>query len=267
MHLFRRFILFLCFLWPAVSSFADERDKLPAAQELLDACIGTLPDIPLLVTGQLQSRSKDGDIEQKINVEMLLDWQAHPPTARYTLRDAFGVTLEHLSITWHEGEAPEYRYFTGDPLAAAPLPELSAPVRGTDISWMDLSLSFLWWPGGRTVGAEEVRSRACYVVDVPAPTNAFFGCTGARLWIDPGVGIMLRADAYDEAGVIMRRMEVKSFKKINSRWVIQNIEIESFPSRHRTVLRVRDVQDRTRKDFIKEDEGGEDIAPVAPVEL
>ncbi|HEY8241421.1 MAG TPA: outer membrane lipoprotein-sorting protein [Kiritimatiellia bacterium] len=258
-------MLLLCLFSAAPALAGHEGSSLPPAQELLDGCIATLPDIPLLIQGQLQSKNSDGDIEEKINVEMLLDWQAQPPTARYTLRDAFGAALEHLAVTWNPGAGPEYRYFVGDPLAATAVPELSAPVRGTDISWMDLSLSFLWWPDGTTVGAEEVRSRACYVVDAPAPGGVFAGCKGARLWIDPQIHILLRADAYGTDGNVMRRMEVKSFKKINGRWVIQNIEIESYPSRHRTVLRVRDVQDRTRKSFIREDAGGEDVESVEPV--
>lgn len=272
------FRVLLCFSWPFLSVAADV-SKLPAAQELLDGCIGTLPDIPLVITGQLQSKSKDGDIEAKINVEMLLDWQAEPPTARYTLRDNFGHALEHLSVTWPAqsasrngagelpDETPEYRYFQGDPLVAAPLPVLSDPVRGTDISWMDLSLSFLWWPGGKTVGAEELRSRTCYVLEIPAPPGSFGGCSKVRMWIDPQIHIMLRADAYDGDGTFVRRMDVKGFKKINGRWVIQHVEVESYPSRHRTVLRVRDVQDRERKSYLREDAGsdGEEVEGVAPM--
>ena len=51
----------------------------------------------------------------------------------------------------------------------------------------------------------------------------------------------------------------------NSRWIIQNIEIERYPSRHRNVLRVRDVQDRTRRSYIREDAGGDEVEGVAPV--
>ena len=261
------FVSLCASLWLPNQARAADDSKLPPAQELLDSCIGALPDIPLVITGELQAKNQDGDIEFKLNVEMLLDWQAKPPTARYTLRDSFGHTLEHLSVTWQPSQAPEYRYFQGDPLVAAPVPVLSAPVRNTDISWMDLSLSFLWWPGGRTVGAEEIRSRTCYVIEIPAPSGAFGGCSKVRLWIDPQIHIMLRADVYDTAGTLMRRMDVKGFKKINGRWVIQHIEIESYPSRHETVLRVRDVQDHTRKSYMHDDAGagGEEVEGVTPV--
>jgi hypothetical protein len=246
-------------LWiaPACSRAAE---NLPAAHDLLGGCIGALPDIPLLVTGELQSRSADGDLEKKIGVEMLLDWQADPPTARYTTRDAFGHTLEHLAITWPADQAPEYRFLKGDPLQAAPPPDLSGPVAGTDIGWNDLSLSFLWRTDGTTIGAEDVRGRACFVVDLPG-SNA-----QTRLWIDPRIPILLRAETFNN-GERTRRMDVKGFKKINDRWVIHNVEVERFQPNHKTILRVRDVQDRSRKDYIKVDDApAEDAPPVQGVD-
>ena len=262
--------------WPGALRAAKD-PALPDAPTLLRSCIAALPDIPLLVTGELQSRPKDGEIEKRVRVEMLLDWQATPPQARYTIRDAFGKARDHLSITWHDGQDVEYRYFKGDPLESAPLPILSEPIEGTDISWMDLSLSFLWWPHARTVGGDEVRGRDCLVLDVPAPGADYAGIAGVRLWIDPKIPVMLRAVSYGLDGLATREVEVKAFKKINDRWVIQVIEVESQPSGHKTILRVRDVQDRNRKSFIKVDEGGpeapadegkdESVEPVTPVLL
>lgn len=257
-------MLALCLEGPAR---AEEEHAAPAAMpdatDLLARVVGALPDIPLLIKGDLQARNRSGDLEAKLGVEMLLDWQDDPPTARYTLRDDFGRTTSHLAITWLPGKAPEYRYFEGQPLHAAPLPDLVAPIGATDISWMDLSLSFLWWPDGRCVGVENVRGRPCFVIDLPAPPASFPGCAGVRLWIEPRIRIMLKAEAYNGANELIRRMEVKSFKKINDRWVIKDIELTSLPARSKTFLRVRDVQDRTRKTFVAEDEGGPEPEPGA----
>lgn len=266
---------------------SNGQSTMPDARTLLNNVILALPDIPLRVTGDLSAKARGGSPDIRKGVEMLLDWQADPPTARYTLRDAFGGPLSHLAITWAQPRTPEYRYFEGYPMRAAPLPDLVAPIPGTDISWMDLSLSFLWWPNAQTVGREEVRGQACWVVDIPAP-DAFAGCAGVRLWISPRINIMLKAEAYDLQNKPMRRFDVKSFKRINNRWVIKDIELTSLPARTRTVLRVRNVEDRTRKSFIREDGAGgserggegedenedaggeredESIPPVEPVDL
>jgi len=249
---------------------------LPPADSILAGVIGALPDIPLLVNAELQSKTKDGKLERRFQVEMLLDWQMDPPGARYTLRDHFGASLSHLALSWPAGGPAEYRFFSGNPLQAAPLPNLADPIAGSDIAWMDLSLAFLWWPGGITRGEEEVKGRMCYVMDIPAPTNDFSGCSGVRVWIDPRISILLRAEAYGMADQKLRRMEVKSFRKINDRWFIKDIEVQSYPSRHKTLLRVRDVQDRARQHYLDRDEGGpeptaenapapEEVEPVTPV--
>lgn len=263
-------------LWNLPGLRAEDVPVLPPAEHILSGVMGALPDIPLLVNAELQSRTKDGQLEHKFNVEMLLDWQSDPPGARYTLRDNFGASLSHLSLSWPPVGPAEYRFFTGQPLQAAPLPNLAEPIAGTDLSWMDLSLAFLRWPGPITRGEEEVKGRACFVIDIPAPGGAFAGCSGVRVWIDPRINILLRAESYGLEDQKLRRMEVKSFRKINDRWFIKDIEVQSYPSRHKTLLRVRDVQDRARKEYLVGNEGGpepaaenapapEEVEPVTPV--
>ncbi len=252
--------------------------ELPPAESILAGVLGALPDIPLLVNGDLQSRTRDGKLERSFQVEMLLDWQMDPPGARYTLRDSFGATLSHLALSWPPGAPAEYRFFTGSPLQAAPLPNLAEPIEGSDIAWMDLSLAFLWWPGSVTRGMEEVKGRSCYVIDIPAPAHVFAGCSGVRVWIDPSIHILLRAEAYGPEDQKLRRLEVKSFRKINDRWFIKDIEIASTATRHKTLLRVRDVQDRARQAYLDREAGEgvpesvegtpaplEEVDPVTPV--
>ena len=99
----------------AVALFAlpGRAGAAPPAEPILKGVIGALPDIPLLVTGELQSRAKNGKLERRFNVEMLLDWQMDPPGARYTLRDRFGASLSHLALSWPGPGQAEYRFFTG----------------------------------------------------------------------------------------------------------------------------------------------------------
>ena len=70
------------------------------------------------------------------------------------------------------------------------VPPLTERIEDTDVTWMDLTLAYLWWPDGKTVGEEEVRGRACWVLDVPAPTNHFGAASRPRQQktIGPGQG-------------------------------------------------------------------------------
>lgn len=218
-----------------------DRHHLPDARQLLDSVLKSLPSVPLKIISQLQARTREGKLDRTLNAEMKLNWRASQPTAKYTIRDAFGRDLEGLDVVLNADGSREVRYYKGDPLVSAPPPDLYGPIQDTDVNWTDLSLSFLWWPGGRTVGAEEIKGRFCYIIDLPAPEAEPGAYAGMRLWIDPQIHILLQAAGYDGTGQMVKLLEVKSFKKIRDVWVIQNLDMQSFPSRHKTSLKVKSV--------------------------
>lgn len=240
---------------PAVSAMNPE----------LQSVIAVLPDVPMVVQGDLIRRDARGRVSQTYRVEMVLDWKAETPTARYTIRDAFGESLQHLSIAWPAGGAPEYQYFEGNPLRAQPVPPLNQPILDTDLNWLDLSLSFLWWPGGQTRGSEKVRGRECHVIDIPAPPGLVEAFDGVRLWVYKEIGIVLRAEGYRNGGELKRRMEVKSFKKIRDRWIIKDIDFQSFPEKTRTTLLVRDADVRERFELPDPNTRDQPLAPDADI--
>ncbi len=244
MSLFSRLLIVLM-LAAVVSPAAEE--SYPDARDLVAGVLASLPDIPVQVTAQLQSRNEDGDIEKTLNAEMRLDWRGAVPSAKYSIRDAFGANLEGLIISWQADGTAQFRYFRGDPLVIASLPNLSAPICDTDICWIDLTLSYLWWPGGKTVGSESIRGRFCYIVDIPAPPRKSGTYAGVRLWIDPQLHILLKAESYDSGQNPLRRLEVKSFKKVKDLWLIQNIDIQTLATGHKTVLRVTKADSDTGK--------------------
>ena len=105
---------------------------------------------------------------------------------------------------------------------------------------MHLTLSFRWWPGGRVTGEEDIRGRPCHVVEVPAPAGPPGQYAAVRLWIDGQLHMLLQAEGLDAGGKQVRILWVKSFKKINDRWMLKDLEIQSSPL-HRTKLVVREV--------------------------
>lgn len=216
--------------------------SFPPADELLRTVLSTFPSVPIRVESQIIAKDRSGDVQKRINAVMKLDWGASEPSARYEIEDTFGSPLEELEIRWRADGERRVRYRKGDPLEDAALANLYERVQDTDISWIDLALAYLWWPNGKTVGAERVRGRFCYVVDLPAPAGESGAYDGVRLWIDPQIGILLQAAAYDEAGQLVKLLEVKSFKKIRDVWIIQNIDVQSFPARHKTSLKVKKAE-------------------------
>jgi hypothetical protein len=215
-------------------------DAPPAtAAERLRIALAVLPQEPIKIEGTLTVRRQRGQTIAEHPYTIRLDWGRPDPSAVYEIRDGFGRTQERLTVT-RPGPRAVLKIETGDPLVAAPSPPtLAGRVSGTDLTWLDLTLDFLWWRDARIEGQESVRGRLCDIV-VAQPPEPIPGCSAVRLWLDRQVGFLVQAEQLDPQGAPSRRMWVRSVKKIRERWIIRDMEIESLNSDHRTRLHVED---------------------------
>lgn len=221
---------------------APAQAQTPDGEQMMMQVRAALPHFPLRVSGELQARDRRGNIVRVNPVEMELDWGAEPPRALYIIRDRFGTETERLHITWRAGKSAEYAYAQGNPPEPEPLADLNRAIDGLNLDWADLSLSFLWWSDPRLIGSERVRGRFCYIVDITAPEDEVGRYAGVRLWIDPETSLMMQADAYDERNRPVRRLQVKSLRKMDDIWMVQNLDILDHTTRERVTLRVRQVK-------------------------
>jgi hypothetical protein len=221
---------------------AEAADSGPSARDTLSRVIGRLPAEPLRVEGDIEVRRRKGVVIGSLAFSMDLEWGRTPPRARYTIRDRFGGEPDCLTVTRPADGAATYTFERGDPPVPAALTDRSAAVRGTDIGWADLALEFLWWPNARVAGEdEEVRGRPCVAIDVDAPeTNSTV--RSVRLWVDRELDVLVQAEAYDADAMIVRRVEVRSIKKIDDRWMIKDVDVLGDGDAQRTRLRVREVR-------------------------
>ncbi len=213
----------------------------PDAVVLLDQVRAALPTVPLRVEGELQARDRRGNITRIAPVELELNWGAPVPQAVYTVFDRFGAMQERMTVKWPEPGVARWSLERGDPPESVADPDWAAPVAGFDLTWADLSLSFLWWPDGEWAGAERVRGRFCEIIELTAPEDAATAYAGVRLWIDPETALLLQADALDRRGRAVRRVQVRSLLKIDEMWMVQNLDIYNHATRERVTLRVRDL--------------------------
>src|SRR5207253_7828679 len=102
---------------------------------------------------------------------------------------------------------------------------LNEPVRGTTIAYVDLALKFLYWPNARVVGADFIRTRNCWKIQLQAPGgDSQYG--SILLWVDKDNGALMRMEGYDSAGKMIKRFEVVSAQKIENRWYLKQMRVE-----------------------------------------
>ncbi|MEA2067732.1 MAG: serpin family protein [Verrucomicrobiota bacterium] len=246
----------LLFIIVAIGAFRGYSEPLPA-DDILAFVRTKLPSDPLKLTGTLKVRTKNGFTKTSLPVEMDLDWGASKPSASYRIGD------ETLEINWNN-DVPSY-IFSNDRNTP------SSDILGTGLTWADLSFSVLWWPDSQLIDEEKKINRDCFVVDVPVPETKkniaqrrkdvkrentppdelsasaplrekkSSGHT-MRLWIEKKMGMLLEAQTLDVRKKELRRMKIKSIKKMDGMWVAKDLEIRNKATGTKTTLQITDLQ-------------------------
>ena len=232
--------------------------NLPPAEALLEAVRNRMPRDPLAIRGDFTISRTQQRKKQRLNMEILLDWGSQPLSAVYTILDPFGLELEELSIA-RLGHDTYLNYSRGSPLNAAPVPDLGTMIQNSDVTWRDLSLGYLWWPGGETVGTDAVKGHHCYVIDLANPAGDGGNYARVRLWISQKALMLLKAEGFSQNGELRKRLAMKSFKKVGTQWIAKQIDITSHPAGSRTRFAVRRI-------IIAEDRSRGQNDPFAPAE-
>ena len=106
-----------------------------------------------------------------------------------------------------------------------PAGKLKEKVRGTGITYEDLTLEFLYWENARVLGDETVRTRSCWKLQVVAASrdSQYWNVV---IWVDKASGALMRMEGYDWDGKIVKRFEVVSAQKIDNRWFLKQMRVE-----------------------------------------
>ncbi len=99
-------------------------------------------------------------------------------------------------------------------------------IRGTDVTYDDLSMRFLYWPDAKLVRQERIKARECIVVRVRNPDGSGAYST-VDIWIDKESGGMLKMMGYNREGRPTRRFEVLHGKKFGDVWMVDEMRIET----------------------------------------
>lgn len=103
--------------------------------------------------------------------------------------------------------------------------KLSEYVRGTDITYEDLSLRFIYWKNAKYEGEQRVRTITCSIVLVqPSSRGSEYG--SVRLWIAKDRGALIKAEGYNWQGKPIKRFEVISGQEIEGKTIFKQIRIE-----------------------------------------
>ena len=119
-----------------------------------------------------------------------------------------------------------------------PTTKHQAPIFGTDVTWSDLTLDYLWWDDfsfDAEKDGESVHGQTCAVVVMKKDDRA------VRVWIDRKTGALMQAEEMRD-GKAVRRLWGTRIKKFGERWMANVLEVETLGSGHRTKITVETLK-------------------------
>ncbi|HET9800815.1 MAG TPA: outer membrane lipoprotein-sorting protein [Chthoniobacterales bacterium] len=142
------------------------------------------------------------------------------PLIRYSFTDPDEVLQLRLGENGSRLDLVE-----GDNAQKIPAEKLKEKVRDTGITYEDLTLEFLYWENARVLGAETIRTRSCWKLQVVAASKES-QYWNVVIWVDKASGALMRMDGYDWDGKVAKRFEVVSAQKIDNRWFLKQMRVE-----------------------------------------
>lgn len=164
------------------------------------------------------------------------------PTVRYEFTDPPPLTLI-LHLGEKDARLTEVSKDGTEKISGA---HWSDSVRGSDISFEDISLRFLYWPNAKVIGEDTMLLRKCWKISVDAPPGSDSQYGHVLLWIEKESGSLFQAEGYDKAGKFLRRFTVRSGQKVAGAWYLKQMRIEHPAAKGRdnspTYLEIESVQ-------------------------
>ena len=142
------------------------------------------------------------------------------PIVRYT----FSNPDEALQLHLGENDA-RLEVVTREGVEKIAPAQFDHKVRGTNITYEDLSFRFLYWQNGRVTAENEIRTVPCWKLEMKAPSRQS-QYSNVWLWVGKENGALMKMEAYDWNAKLSKSFEVVSGQKIEGRWFLKEMRIE-----------------------------------------
>lgn len=198
----------------------EEQRGRELARELVSQLRATKPEQNFTNVGVLKVKPKRQKV-QSVSYTCRVMVTETNWTSFYVAKN--GTNETSFSVEHRDGAASIYRDGAGKILTGH---ELSAAFAGTDFWLADLGLEFFYWPEQRVLRWETKSTVGCKVLESRNPlANA--GYSRVLSWIHDDSGGIVKAEAYDLRGKLLKEFRPTELEKINGRQELKEMEMEN----------------------------------------
>jgi hypothetical protein len=124
--------------------------------------------------------------------------------------------------------------WNGSKYVAFPDAKIAAPIAGTDVSYEDLALKFLYWPHARIVGEEKLEGQQCWRLHVANPDKVG-RYREISVWVTKNQRALMRVVGYGgrpDGGKgqppAIKQFEITEVMTVNNVYTVKTMKVSSF---------------------------------------
>lgn len=109
-----------------------------------------------------------------------------------------------------------------------PAAKLVEPIAGTDVTYEDLSMRFLYWPNPQLEGEESVNGFDCYKLRVDKPKQVNGRYAAVYVWVSKKHGAFIRVQGYDKGGGLVKEFQVLDVMPLDGGvWGLKKMQVST----------------------------------------
>jgi outer membrane lipoprotein-sorting protein len=116
---------------------------------------------------------------------------------------------------------------TGRGTKRVSLAKLDEKVRGSDLTYEDVSFRFLYWKNAAVTGEDTLKLKSCWLLELHPSRGDATQYGTVRAWIEKQSGGLVKAECYGrDGGLAMRLTPISVLKTDDGVWLPKSIRIE-----------------------------------------
>lgn len=110
-----------------------------------------------------------------------------------------------------------------------PAARLMEPIAGTDVTYEDLSMRFLYWPNAKIEAEENINSFDCYKLKIEKPKSVAGRYAAVYVWVSKKFGAFIRVAGYEASGKLVKEFQVLDVMPINNNvWGLRKMQVATY---------------------------------------
>lgn len=105
--------------------------------------------------------------------------------------------------------------------------KLAQRINGTDLSYEDLAMRFLYWKDSTVVGKEKVNGQMCFKLRLQNPSKTAGDYRIVYVWVHEKYGAMMKVVGYNAQGRPLKQFQVTDLMRVGKEYTLEKMRVDS----------------------------------------